>query len=757
VTGAAPGAAFAGGAGATFEARLAALLAALTPSEKIAQLETEAPAVRRVGLPAYGWWNEALHGLARQGEATVFPQAIGLAATFDPGLLEEIGRAIAAEARLKDRLRGAGDPSSGDDRDRGVDEGLTFFAPNVNLDRDPRWGRGQETYGEDPWLVGRLATAFVRGIQGDDPSHLAAAATAKHFAVHSGPEALRHGFDARPTAEDLEDSYLPAFEAVVREAHVAMVMAAYNAIDGAPVVSSPYWLGEVLRRRWGFDGAIVGDCGAVGDLVGFHHAAPDAAAAAASALLAGVDLDCGRTFGALGQALARGLVATSDLDRALGRLLRLRDRLGLLGPAWSGQSLRDATTPAGSSRGDLARAFSSLLDEHRDLALRAARASLVWLEPPRVAEARCDEAAATLGSAARCAPRARSVVTSLDALPVGSRVLVVGPNADDRQVLLGSYHGEPRQAVTIWEGVARFARRRGLVASYAAGSGATRASPGQLARAVAAARASDAIVAVLGLSPRLEGEEGDPESENPAGDRADLALPSAQRTLLRFLGSTGRPVFLVLTGGGAIAYPRVPNLAAVLMAWYPGQEGGRAVAEALFGEGGATGRLPVTFYGDVADLPPFPDYRMAGRTYRFVRRPVLWPFGHGGRNHAVLLEGRSEDRVLVTTWENRGRATADVLAEAYVTAVGPAGAPLPSPDLPLTSLVGIARGSLAPGARAEIRIEVDAAAEARFVARIRRHRADAVFAFLVGPHAPDARAVASSAADARAGFAFIRP
>lgn len=576
--------------------RAAALVAALTLDEKIAQLQTEAPAIPRLGIAAYDWWSEALHGVARNGPATVFPQAIGLAATFDVELMRRVGRAIADEARAKFDAAGAAEGS-------GRYQGLTVFAPNVNVFRDPRWGRGQETYGEDPFLTGRLGIAFVQGLQGDDPRRLRVAAVAKHFAVHSGPELDRHAFDARTDAHDLADTYLPQFEALVREGRVAGIMAAYNRVNGQPCVSSEPLLGKTLRGRWGFQGFVVGDCGAVGDLVTGHRVVSDAAQAAAAALRAGTDLDCGNTYGKLGAAVAAGLVTEAELDRALVRLFAVRFRLGIL----------DSPVPAARMP---ARAEFVPPPAHRALAREAATKSLVLLENDGAL------------------PIARSV----------RRIAVVGPNAADVEVLLGNYHGDPVAPVTILDGVRAAAGTRGVSVEVEPGVTLAGRSLARLPAAVAAARAADLVIAVVGLSPRLEGEEGDPDGANPAGDRRDLELPGAQPALLSAVLATGKPVVVVLTGGGAVTLPataRRPR--AVLMAWYPGEQGGAAVADVLFGDASPSGRLPVTFYRSAADLPPFTDYRMAGRTYRYFRGQPAYSFGHGLGYGAVTVAGLAVD------------------------------------------------------------------------------------------------------------------
>jgi beta-glucosidase len=637
--------------------RAADLVRRMTVAEKIGQTMTAAPAIPRLGVPAYEWWNEALHGVARAGRATVFPQAIALAATFDAPLIRKVADAISDEARAKFNLAQARG-------ERGRYQGLTFFSPNVNIFRDPRWGRGQETFGEDPLLTARLAVAFIAGLQGDDPRYLKTVATAKHFAVHSGPEASRHVFDARPSAHDLADTYLPQFEAAVREGPVASVMAAYNRLDGLACAANPKLLDQTLRRGWGFSGYVVGDCGAVDDIFATHHLAPSPAAAAADALRAGTDLDCGHAYAALGAALAGGLATEADLDRALVRLFAARFRLGMFDPPdrvpWSGLAESVIDTPA-----------------HRALARSAAARAVVLLE--------------NRGGVLPLAANVR-------------RLAVVGPTADDEEVLLANYHGTPSRAVTLLDGIRAAARAHGATVRYA--RGATLAGAGsssaQLAEAVTAARRSDLIVAVVGLDPRLEGEENE-SPLNPAGDRQEIGLPAAQGKLVEALVATGKPVVVVLTGGSALAVPWVAQHAgALLYAWYPGEEGGNAVADVLYGDANPAGRLPITIYRSTAELPAFTDYAMRGRTYRYLDKEPLYPFGAGRSyttfryaNLAVAVDppAAGASKTISVEVTNTGARAGDEVIEAYVL---PRGLPAYAPK---RWLAAFARVTLSPGER----------------------------------------------------------
>jgi beta-glucosidase len=673
--------------------RAAALVGRMTVDEKIGQLMTEAPEVPRLGVPAYDWWSEALHGVARAGRATVFPQAIALAATFDAPLVREVAIAISDEARAKFNLAQARG-------ERGRYQGLTFFSPNLNIFRDPRWGRGQETYGEDPLLTSRMGVAFIEGMQGqeqgDDPHRLKTIATAKHFAVHSGPEADRHSFDARPSAHDLADTYLPQFEAAVRQAHVGSVMAAYNRVDGVPCVANTRLLEETLRKAWGFAGYVVGDCGAVGDVFANHHVAASPEAAAATALRAGTDLDCGHAYAALRPALAQGLVAEADLDRALVRLFTARFRLGLFDPGtetpWSALGEAAIDSPA-----------------HRRLARTAAARAVVLLENRN------------------------------GALPLGpsaKRIAVVGPTADDEEVLLANYHGTPSHAVTLLEGIRAAAHARGATVRYArgatlAGSGGSSA---QLREALTAARKSDVVVAVVGLDPRLEGEEND-SALNPAGDRHELGLPASQERLLEALVATGKPVIVVLTGGSALAVPfAAAHAAALLDVWYPGEEGGNAVADILFGDANPAGRLPITIYRSAADLPPFGDYAMRGRTYRYLERPPLYRFGDGLSyttfRYANLVVAPDLKSISVEV-ENGGARAGDEVVQVYVVPRNP---PAYAPRL---WLAAFARVPLLPGERRTVSLAMPPEALTLVDERGQRRPLMGTVDIAVGGAAPD--------------------
>jgi beta-glucosidase len=573
-------------------ARVNDLVRRLSLAEKVQQLRNGTPAIPRLGIPAYDYWNECLHGVGRAGTATVFPQAIGMAATWDVPLLRQAADAIATEARAKHNNYAAAHNGSS-----ARYFGLTFWTPNINLFRDPRWGRGQETYGEDPFLTARLGVAFIRGLQGDDPKYLKAMACAKHFAVHSGPEGERHRFDVAPSERDFYETYLPQFEAAVREGHVGSVMGAYNAVYGQPACASPRLLTELLRKQWGFEGHVVSDCGAIYDIYANHKFTATSAEAAAVAVKAGSDLCCGTDYNSLVRAVKQGLLAERDIDVAAGRVLEARFRLGLFDPpakvAYAQIPLTQNDTPA-----------------HEALALKMARESIVLLK--------------------------NDGLLPLDRAKI-KRIAVIGTNANSVPVLLGNYHGTPARPVTILDGI-RSAAGTNIQVEYETGcplalgrDGAGRPDERTWTRTVSSAWTADVIIYVGGINPQLEGEEMKVEYEGfSGGDRTRIELPSVQSEMLEALQGAGKPVVFVNCSGSAVAMPwAVTNLPAIIQAWYPGEQGGRAVAEVLFGDVNPAGRLPVTFYHTTTDLPAFDDYSMSNRTYRYFNGRPDFAFGHG--------------------------------------------------------------------------------------------------------------------------------
>ena len=652
----------------TPEMRARDLIARMTLAEKVSQMTAHSPGIDRLGIPAYQWWNEALHGIARYGTATVFPQAIGIAATWNVDLVHRMANTISDEGRAKHRQA----QLESDDPSKHI--GLTFWSPNINIFRDPRWGRGQETFGEDPYLTARIGTQFVRGMQGEDPKYLKTAACAKHYVVHSGPEADRHHFNAEVSTRDMISTYMPAFEALVREAKVAGVMGAYNRTNGEACCASPYLLQSVLRKNWGFEGYVVSDCGAIQDIHAHHKLTQSPSESAAKAVKAGCDLNCGQTYEYLLAAVGRGLLSEREIDIALGHLFKVRFRLGMFDPVelvpYAQIPVEANNTPANHA-----------------LSLETARQSMVLLK-----------------NQGNFLPLSKDL----------DSIAVIGPNADDALVLLGNYYGTPTESVTVLEGI------RGLVSpsakvSYARGCEIF--EPGQQGFDEAIRIASQAKVAVMvmGLSQQVEGEEGqeegNPEGITSRGDRKQIDLPGEQEALLKAVVDTGTPVVLVLLNGSAVAVNWADeNVPAILEAWYPGQAGGRAVAEVLFGDYNPGGRLPVTFYRSTEQLPSFDDYHMAGRTYRYFDGEVLYPFGYGlsYTSFAYSDLSLSHDRmagpeVLRVTCEvrNTGEIIGDEVVQVYLRDDA-ANYPVPQ-----HSLVGFKRVRLAPGSSERVIFKIE--------------------------------------------------
>ncbi|GAB4502829.1 MAG: glycoside hydrolase family 3 C-terminal domain-containing protein [Anaerolineales bacterium] len=682
--------------------RVQDLISRLTLEEKVGLMSHGARGVPRLGIPAYNYWNEALHGVARNGRATVFPQAIGLAATWNVDLIHQVADAISDEARAKfhQALRRNGFS--------GQYQGLTFWSPNINLFRDPRWGRGQETWGEDPYLTGELASAYVRGLQGDDPRYLKTAACAKHFAVHSGPEAERHTFDAAVSEHDLRDSYLPAFKKLVTEAKVESVMGAYNRLFGEPCCASGLLLNEILRSEWGFGGHVVSDCGALSDFHLHHGVTADVVESAALALKQGCDLGCDEVFENIPAAIARGLVSEAELDRALTRTLGTRFKLGLFDPA-------ENVPYAQISPAVIA------CDEHRALARRAAAESLVLLKNKN---------------------------KTLPISPAAKKLFVTGPTATSLEVLLGNYYGFNEHMVSFLEGLTgRIPEGMGL--EYH--PGAPLVQPRQIRDTWAPAMAQSADVAIvcLGLTSALEGEEGESLLSPLNGDRDSLALPAPQIAYIRELAAHGAKIVLVVTGGSPLDLGPVEDMAdAILFAWYPGMEGGRALAEILFGDAVPGGKLPVTFPKSLADLPPFDDYRMAGRTYRYMTEEPLYPFGFGlsytqfEYSQISLSQRRlppGETLTVSLILRNTGERAAAETAQLYLS-------PLPARNgEALQRLVAFERVFLAPGESRRLEFSLSPAALASVDAEGRERLIPGKYLVSVGGCSPSPRAQALGA------------
>lgn len=682
------------------DARVHDLVSRLSLEEKASQILANPPAIPRLGIPAYSHRNECLHGVGGAGIATVFPQAIGMAATWDTSLIHEEADVIATEGRAKHN-----DYVAKHDGNTGEHFGVNFYSPNINIFRDPRWGRGQETYGEDPFLTAQFGVAFIRGLQGDDPRYIKALACAKHYAVHSGPESERHVFNAQPSERDLYETYLPAFEAAVREGHVGSVMGAYSSLNGLPCCADPFLLTALLRKQWGFDGVVFSDGGAIGDIWAEHKFVATPEEAAAAAVKAGCDVSSGgmgpqtrarknapghanagikggSAFSVLPDAVAQGLISESEVDEALTHELTARFRLGLFDPPslvpWSNLGLEQNDTP-----------------EHRALALKVAEESIVLLKNNGLL------------------PFKRATL---------KRIAVIGPNADTTNMLYGNYNGRASRAVSILDGIKELAGPNILV-TYARGcplalkkDHSNQPTAEMTDQAVAAARAADVVVFVGGLDATLEKEEGSIKEDVfegfNRGDRTRIELPSPQEDLLHALQATGKPLIFVSCTGSAIAMPwEAKNLPAIVQAWYPGEEGGRAVAEVLFGDVCPSGRLPVTLYGATSDLPPFDDYSMSNRTYRYFGGKPLFAFGHGFSYTKFRYRGASLDRKTYESGDtinvsfmlkNTGPCDGDEVAQVYFRHVNSA---VPQPR---QALCGFARIHLAKGASAPVRIQIPA-------------------------------------------------
>ena len=598
----------------TPEKRAQKLIAKLTIEEKASLMMHDSQPVEALGIPAYNWWNEALHGVARNGKATVFPMPVAMAASFDEPLVNKVFTAVSDEARVKNRqARESGRV--------GWYQGVTFWTPNINIFRDPRWGRGMETYGEDPYLTGTLGMAVVRGLQGPSTAEvLKAHACAKHFAVHSGPEWNRHSYNAEVSERDLRETYLPAFKDLVTKADVQEVMIAYNRFRGEPCGASNYLVNTILRGEWGYKGIVLSDCWAIADFYeeGRHGFSPDGPHAAAAAVHNGTDLNCGDTYRFIPEAVRQGLLDEKDVDRSLERLLAARIRLGELdGNVEPWASLPDEIVEG---------------EEHRALSLKMAEESIVLLQ------------------------------NKDDILPLDpkARIALVGPNANDREMLWGNYNPVPEHSVTLLDALKE--RVENLV--YYKGCEL-------VGDDISAERLDeyDVVVFAGGISPKLEGEEMDvPLPGFKGGDRESIELPEVQRHLLQALHYAGKKVVLVNFSGSAMGLePETQSCDAILQAWYPGQEGGTAIANVLFGDVAPSGKLPVTFYKNVEQLPDFEDYAMKGRTYRFFEGEPLFPFGFG-LSYTTFAYGKAQVKgdQLVLEVSNIGPVDADEVVQLYV-------------------------------------------------------------------------------------------
>lgn len=682
----------------TFSERAAALVSEMTLEEKVMETLFNAPAIERLDVKAYNYWNEALHGVARAGVATVFPQAIGLAAAFDEEMMEQVADVISTEGRAKFNMQSAYG-------DRDIYKGLTFWSPNVNIFRDPRWGRGHETYGEDPYLSGRLGVRFIEGIQGHDPKYLKAAACAKHFAVHSGPEDIRHSFNAVVSEQDLYETYLPAFEACVTEGNVEAVMGAYNRTNGEPCCGSKKLLTDLLRERWHFSGHVTSDCWALKDFHEGHMVTANELETVALAMNAGCDLNCGNLYVRLLQAVKEGLVEEETIDRALTRLFTTRMKLGLFD--------RPEDVPYSAIGYDAVDT-----EESREFNCNVARKTVVLLKN-------------------------QDGLLPLDLEKIGT-IAVVGPNADNRKALVGNYEGTSSQYITVLEGIRDYVGNNARIV-YSEGchlfkdrvQGLGQAND-RIAEVKAVAAMSDIVIAVMGLDPGLEGEEGDEGNEFASGDKPNLKLPGLQEEVLRVLSESGKPVVLVLLSGSALAVTYADeHIPAILQGWYPGAQGGRAIADILFGKACPEGRLPVTFYRSDEDLPAFTDYAMKGRTYRYMDKDALYPFGYGlsytdfaysDAKVSGTVSGGAEVTVTVT---NTGRMAGREAVQVYVKS--------PLKGAPNAQLKGFKKILLNPGESKTVTIPVSGKSFGVYNEKAERVIVPGKYEICVGGSAPDRR------------------
>ena len=648
------------------EQQARALIAEMTLEEKFSQMMNETPGIKRLGIEPYDWWNEALHGVGRAGRATVFPQPIGLGATFNPALMQQIGDAIATEARAKYI-------TARKNHNYARYTGLTFWSPNVNIFRDPRWGRGMETWGEDPFLTGTMGSAFVRGMQGDDPVYLKVAACGKHFAVHSGPEMTRHTANVEPSLHDLWETYLPAFRMLVQDAKVEIIMGAYNRVYSESASGSKFLLTEVLRKQWGFKGHIVSDCDAVADIWRGHRIAKTEAEACAIAVKAGLNVECGSTFRALRQALDQRLITEADIDNALMPLMMTRLKLGIIRHDPDCPYNNISESEVGSKK-------------HIDLAREAATESMVLLKNKKWKEAN--------GTWHSTLPLDKNLHT----------LFVTGAGAADAFWLMGNYFGISDRYCTYLQGIVSKVSD-GTAVNYRPGVMESTPTRNKINWAVDEAAGAERTIVVMGNNGNLEGEEGE-AIDSERGDRADIRIPESQMQFLRDICKRKREgVIVVLTGGSPVDVREICQLAdAVVMAWYPGQEGGYALGDLLFGDANFSGRLPITFPADGDLLPPFDDYSMKGRTYKYMADNIYYPFGYGlsyshvdYKDVTVRADKKKGATVTVTLSNNSDRAVTET-PQVYVKA--------PSADAPLQQLAAFRRVNLAPHGTEQVTFEL---------------------------------------------------
>lgn len=683
-----------------YRERARKLVAQMTLEEKAFQTVNGAAEIKRLGIKAYNWWNEALHGVARAGVATVFPQAISLAATFDEDFMEQVADAISTEGRAKFNMQ-----QKYEDTD--IYKGLTFWSPNVNIFRDPRWGRGHETFGEDPYLSSRLGVRFVEGLQGHDENYLKAAACAKHFAVHSGPEDIRHSFNAVVSKQDMYETYLPAFKACVKEAKVEAVMGAYNRTNGEPCCGSKTLLQDILRKEWGFQGHVVSDCWAIKDFHEGHGVTGGALESVTMAMNNGCDLNCGQLFAYLAEAVKQGMVSEERLDEALVNLFTARMKLGVF-------------------------------DE---------KGSTPYDDIPYTVVDSAEMKALNLKAAEKCITLLKN---ENHILPLDKKKLktigIIGPNADNRKALVGNYEGTASRYYTISEGIQDYVGEdvrvlfsegchlyKDKISDLSQGSD-------RLSEVKGICDESDVVILCLGLDSGLEGEEGDEGNQYASGDKPGLDLPGKQQELLETVYKSGKPIVLILLSGSALAVTWADeHIPAILQGWYPGAQGGKAIARVLFGDKNPEGRLPVTFYRSTQELPEFTDYSMKGRTYRYMKNEALYPFGYGlsytdftyGNERLssdrVTEEGITVSAVLTNTGSLEGTETVQVYVKADREGT-------PNPQLK-----GIQKVSLKPGESKEITVTLPLSAFALYDEQAVNRVLEGNYLVYIGGSQPDDR------------------
>jgi beta-glucosidase len=639
------------------------IISKMTLDEKISQLMNETPGIPRLGILPYDWWSEGLHGVGRDGRATVFPQPICLGSTFDPALVQRIGDAVSSEGRAKFNV-------AQKLKNYSRNAGITYWSPNVNIFRDPRWGRGMETYGEDPFLSGSLGTAYVKGMQGDDPFYLKVGACGKHFAVHSGPEATRHTADINPTKRDLFETYLPAFRMLVQKGHVETIMGAYNSVYGQSCSGSKYLLTDILRKQWGFKGHIVSDCGAVSDIYYGHRIAKSEAEACAIAIKAGLNLECGNTFKAMRQAIDEKLLTEADIDKALMPLMMTRLKLGIVNadPQCPYNNIPESEICS---------------DAHTAIAKQASTEGMVLLKNDGIL------------------PLDKNVRT----------LFVAGPGASDAFYLMGNYFGLSNRYCTYLQGIVAKVSD-GTSVNYRPGFMQITPELNDMNWAVREASESEVAIVVMGNNGNIEGEEGEAFASATRGDRVSISLPESQMSYLRRVKKVKKDkIVVVLTGGSPIDVKEITQLAdAVVMAWYPGQEGGYALADLLFGDANFSGRLPITFPESVDKLPAFDDYTMNGRTYKYMTDNIMYPFGYGlsyghiTYSDAKIIGKAEKDKPLKVsaTLHNDGKMNIDEVAQVYLTA------PTGGKTSPLQSLIAFKRVTVPAGSDAQVDFDIPA-------------------------------------------------